>query len=244
MAEYSGAVVVVPLGAYYLYVLSNHQHPPRPSWIASPILGGLVPISFYFAYNWLCFGSPFSNAYSYLAIKNCIGMACGIDWPKLSTLYYITLHPFRGLFVQSPVLILTIAGFIAMWKTRIWRVECALAAFALLAFLLINSGLTLWFAGSTFGPRYLIPMLPFMCLPLIFIPKRLIPIMLTLTIISILHMFITTVGNPLVPGRQFRRLLEAGVVWIRISAIHQSTGSPCDCLRRGSLRIILGCCSG
>jgi len=244
MAEYTAAVVVVLLTAYYLYVLKNYEYGLRPSWILAPLFGGLAPISLYLAYNWLCFGSPFSNAYSHLALKQMQELhghgLLGVDWPKLSTLYYITLHPVRGLFVQSPVLLIAIVGFIFMGKARIWRVECALAAFALLAYLLINSGLTLWWGGHSFGPRYLIPILPFMCLPLIFIPKRLLPILLILTIISMLHMFIATVGNPLVPDRQIWRLLEEGVAWFPYFGYSPIYGDALDLVVQGQYAHNLG----
>jgi hypothetical protein len=167
-------------------------------------------------------------------------MACGIGWPRLSTLYYITVHPFRGLFVQSPVLLLAFAGFAFMWKIPRWRVECALAAFSLLTFLLVNSSLTLWYGGSTFGPRYLIPMLPFLSLPLSFLPRRWLPLMSALTVISIANMFIATAGNPLVPGFEFRKLLDQGATWISYFGYSSIYGESLRVLMRGEYARNLG----
>jgi len=211
ITEYTTMVVVLPLIGYYFYVLSSEKLWRTPSLVVLPVVGGLGPIALYLIYNTLCFGSPFSNAYSYVMDEFREGMTrgfMGIGRPRLDVLYYITIHPVRGLFIQSPVLIAALVGFFSILKSQQWRVEGILAAFALVAYLLVNAGYFVWWGGWSFGPRHLIPMLPFLCLPLIFFPKRFFPIVVVLTVVSIVHMIIATAFSPLTPPKFLSLLLK------------------------------------
>ena len=61
----------------------------------------------------------------------------GVGRPRLPVLYYITVHPVRGLFAQSPVLAAALVGYAWLLRDPRWRAEGWLSLFLLAAFLLM-----------------------------------------------------------------------------------------------------------
>ena len=74
----------------------------------------------------------------------------------------ITFSSFRGLFFVSPILLLAIFGLWAWFRMRIMRTEWAVCTWATISFLLFNGSSAMWQGGYSIGPRYLVPMLPFL----------------------------------------------------------------------------------
>jgi hypothetical protein len=154
----------------------------------------------------MVFGSPFSIGYENLGNQYQAGMSqgfMGISWPRLEVLFYLTFHPAMGLFWQSPVLLLAVVGFYFILRDRRYRCEGLVVLFAFVAYLLINAGYYMWWGGYSFGPRHLIPMLLFMALPLVMLPKRLDPLVIILVVISIAQMLIPVSTITLVPDQYF-----------------------------------------
>jgi hypothetical protein len=231
ITSYTTAIIVVPLALYYLCVVWNLRVFHRPTLIAAPIIGGLIPLVIYLGYNIAVFGAPFSNAYSYLARDDFrLGMSqgvMGITWPKGVVLYYITFHPIRGLFLQSPVVIVALYGWYFMFKEKFFRMEAILSAWALVGYLVMNSGYYLWWGGWTFGPRHLIPMLPFLAFPLVFVPQRFFRIVVGLTLLSVVQMLIVTVRGPIISDEPVLKLLTGTgptnlLSWLAYSPIGKS----------------------
>jgi len=207
LTEYTTAVIILPLGLYYLYIL-------RERWsfrwirltIFSPILGALIPVAILMVYNTLCFGNPFSIGYEHLSNQFQESMSqgfLGISLPRLEVLFYLTFHPAHGLFWQSPVLLMAVVGFFFLWRDKRYRLEGIIVLIAFISYLLINAGYYLWWGGASFGPRHLIPMLLFLSIPLVLVPRRLVPLIIILTVISIGQMFIPLAGRTLVPDNYF-----------------------------------------
>ena len=203
ITEFTTLVIVLPLIFYYLYVIWKGQPSRRLSSVILPTLGGLIPLAIMFTYNILCFGGPFSLGYSYgsnpLFREAMAQGLMGISWPRLDVLYYMTLFPAQGLFWQSPVLIMALVGAYFMFRAAQYRAEALIAAIAFCSYLLINSGYYMWWGGWAFGTRGIIPMLPFLCLPLVFVPRRLHFLVVILAIISVSQMFIAAASNIQVP---------------------------------------------
>lgn len=94
---------------------------------------------------------------------------------NLLRLYGLTFSPVRGIFLTSPFLLLAIWGFTLMWRERQDQRGATLAIALFTAyFFFYNSSSVMWWGGFTVGPRYLIPMLPFLCLPFIFVLNHLL----------------------------------------------------------------------
>ena len=180
--EYQTVVIAGVLGIYAASFI-------RPKWqLVFYGLGGLPWAGLLLGYNWLSLGSPFHFAYQYVSNADFAGMQSGlfgITWPNPSSFVEIMVGP-RGLLVQSPFLLLLPLGVWQMWQFRLWRRELLVCLAVGLVFVLWNSAYYLPLGGVTSGPRFLIPALPFVVLPLAFIgclPRRLVwPAVLTLVL--------------------------------------------------------------
>jgi hypothetical protein len=207
MTEYTTAVIILPLGLYYCYILRE-----KLSWrwirsiILPPIFGASIPTAILLVYNFLAFGNPFTIGYEHLANQFHESMSqgfLGISWPRLEVLFYLTFHPAHGLFWQSPVLLMAMVGFFFLWRDKRYRLEGIIVLIAFISYLLINAGYYEWWGGYSFGPRHLIPMLLFLAIPLVLVHRRLIPLVIILAVISIGQMFIPLAGIILVPDNYF-----------------------------------------
>jgi hypothetical protein len=134
------------------------------------LAGGILPVAGVAAYYYSLSGE-FSLPYAFESTARFReGMSAGfmgITRPKLSVLYYITVHPYRGLFFFSPVLLLFFVGTpLVLRLRRPLRVDLLCAYLVLVAYLLFNSSYYMWWGGWSLGPRHLIPALAFLFLPI------------------------------------------------------------------------------
>jgi hypothetical protein len=67
--------------------------------------------------------------------------------------------------VLTPVVAVAVAGLLPLWRRGARRETIFVGSLAL-AFLLYNAAYWLPFGGDTPGPRFLVPLLPFLALPL------------------------------------------------------------------------------
>jgi hypothetical protein len=207
LTEYTTAVIIFALGLYYCYLLRD-----KLSWrwirstILPPVLGAAIPIAILMIYNTLAFGNPFTIGYERLGNQYQAGMSqgfMGITWPRPEVLFYLTFHPADGLFWQSPVLLMAIVGFFFLWRDKRYRLEGIIVLIAFFSLLLVNSGYFMWWGGYSFGPRHLIPMLFFLAIPLVLVPRRFVPLVIILAVISIGQMLIPLAGSMLAPDDYF-----------------------------------------
>lgn len=163
--EYPTALVVIILVGYAVYRLRHELL--RLAWVALP---GLAVAAGLLVYNNAVFGSPFELGYSYSELwvdEHSTGFM-SLTVPSLSALFGVTFSPFRGLFVLSPVLLLAVPGFVQWWRSKEERAAWWVALLIVVAILWFNISSSMWWGGFGIGPRYLLPMLPFLALGLIF----------------------------------------------------------------------------
>jgi hypothetical protein len=133
------------------------------------VLGGVLGLLPLLVYNQLAFGSPFTLGHSLVVGFDEFKQGFfGITWPKATVVMQLLFGLYRGLLPLSPILVLVPVGLSAMWREQSRRVAAAAILVVLCLFLSINAGFYAWYAGSSTGPRYLVPMLPLCCLPLAF----------------------------------------------------------------------------
>lgn len=166
------------------------------------VLGGIGPALLLMAYNTAAFDHPLHFSYFYEANSwaqvHQTGFL-GLGMPTIATFLDVILGA-RGLFTLSPVLLIAMAGFWPMFRERTQRAEAALFLAAFAIYLLMTSGYKvpptdIW----TPGPRFLVPVLPFLAAPLAFGLKRAWPLFVPLALASVAIMFIITAANPQVP---------------------------------------------
>jgi len=142
-------------------------------------------------YQWLCFGSPFRTAVEASTPFTEKGLLFGvIKMPSIAALYGITLSPYRGLFFVSPILLL---GFFATKRNREFWSVIAIA----LAFILAIASFNGWSGGFAFGPRYLVPIIPLLGIPMMAARPKTRILWIAAAIFSVGLNFIATATDPM-----------------------------------------------
>lgn len=164
LTEYTVALIIAAIGLYALWVLRR-----SPRGIAGLCAAAAVPVIGLFAYNYATFGSPLDTGYSHdfcWSAAQAAGYA-GFTYPKFGPLFDLTLGSFRGLFFQSPFLLFALPGTIFMARRGL-RLEAALFLLVSAGFILAISAYWGWNGGRVDGPRYLVPIVPFLAFPALF----------------------------------------------------------------------------
>jgi hypothetical protein len=205
-SEYPLAFAAVVLG---LYALSRRDTLTARGVITrggAYVLGALIGIIPLLLYNHAAFDSWTHLAYSNIPQQQ--KGFFGISAPSLPVMATL-LFDSRGLLTLSPVLILGAVGTVLLYR-RGNRAEALTIAGVCACYLTYNSGYYLPFGGGAPGPRFLITMLPFLCVPLGLALKRYPGPTIALAGVSVLAMALATVTHPLV-GYE-----NETVVWTRL----------------------------
>jgi hypothetical protein len=210
ITEFPTAIVVFILVCYFFFVLWKIRQLKFSFAILFPVLGALIPLGIMALYNQTVFHHPLQTGYEYVTFqpfqKGMSQGLLGIGRPSLRVLFFQTFHPTVGLFWMSPVLLMTFVGAFFMVRSKVYIPELLLVSLAALGMLVMNSGYYMWWGGNSFAPRHVIPMLPFLCLPLIFVPRRLFPVVILLTLVSVVQMFFPTASDILAPDSNLENL--------------------------------------
>jgi hypothetical protein len=104
-------------------------------------------------WNWLRYGAPFESGY--LEVEAFSG-----DW--LFGLFGLLIGPARGILWYSPVLLLIVWGMPWFWRHARWLLLACLGI--ALIYWLAYARWFMWHGGYSWGPRFLVPVLPFVML--------------------------------------------------------------------------------
>jgi hypothetical protein len=140
---------------------------------AALALGGLAAITPLLIYNGVAFGSPFKLGYG--AVVGFEGMQqgfFGVRLPSLQVIWEILFGWRRGLLWVAPILLLTPAALWHLMAQSRWRPLAILIIAIAAYYVLLNSSYFYWDGGDSTGPRHLTPTLPFLCLPLCLLWRR------------------------------------------------------------------------
>lgn len=131
-------------------------------------VGVLVPLSIFFAYTYSIFGTvamPYRYEYNQTFQEGMSGGLFGVQAPNLAVMYFILIHPFRGLFFWSPVVLAGLVGCVLALRQYGKRFLLgAMGLWCFVAYVIFNAGYYMWWGGWGMGPRFLIPMLPWVML--------------------------------------------------------------------------------
>jgi hypothetical protein len=207
--------LVVPAAALFVYV---GVRSPRLRRLAAFAAGGLVGLVPLFAFDVWAFGTPFRTAYSGAAIDPGAG---GVEQAHVHRLFFTLTAPHprlaiemllsqRGLFVLSPVLAAGVVGLLLLWRRGL-RAEAALIGslcVAELVWIMFRPDYELALGGWVPGPRFLIPLLPFLCIALAPVLRRAPATVGALAVISAGAMVVATSAEPLLQSDDTRHWLS------------------------------------
>ena len=185
------------------------------------LAAGVAPL---LAYQWWAFGSPLHLAYANAVAKTGFsghaeiglndGGFFGITLPRPDAALEL-LFSGRGLLTLAPVLVMAIAGVVALRREGRHRAEANTIGAIALAYFVYNAGYWLPLGGGSPGPRFLIPILPFLVLGLAVAWRRWPAVTLALTAISATTMVAATMSHPMIgvndPGVWIDRMVEQGL---------------------------------
>ena len=185
---------------------------PRPRDLHRVVWGALPLGLLFAAYNWVIFHTPFPAGYRYhVEYHDVHGQGfMGFTGPTWAALYGITVSPYRGLFFLSPILLLCLPGLVFLWRDTRFRSTAALVATLLAGFLLYVASYLYWSGGDAIGPRFLVPLVPFLMLPVArawseWSARRLGRVALwTLLLASALNVWVQSVAGQHYPPDEFR----------------------------------------
>jgi hypothetical protein len=184
--EFSCAITAAVLG---LYALAR----PRAVRRAAAYIGGaLVGIAPLLAYNQWSVGSPFRLAYSNSVLGP--GQTYEFASPSFRQAVELLFGPV-GLLRTTPVVALGAVGAVILYR-RGGRAEAAVISGVVLAFLIFNAAFGGAVGGSSPGPRYMIPTLPFLAAPLALVYRRFPVTTLLLAAASFIEMAAVTITHP------------------------------------------------
>jgi hypothetical protein len=167
------------------------------SYIPLFVLGCVLPGAVLGWYNYACFGHPLASSYNYsndLVMWKVEGTLFGL--PDVRRFYELLISPYRGLLFSSPVLLMAVPGILISLGRRQWRSALLFCALISGVFILFIAGFHAWHGGSAAGPRYLLPMFPFLYLIAGMSFARFPKLFLLLGAASLLiNLSITVVGN-------------------------------------------------
>lgn len=150
------AVAALPAFGLYLLLTWRAQRPSATALVRQAATAALpfgLGLGLILTYNYLRFGTPFDLGYR----------TTNWETPFFLGLYGLTLSPGKGLLWYAPPIVLGLAGARAF--ARRLPYEAVLCGGVVLGYLLFHSPYTYWEGGWCWGPRLILPGLPFALLP-------------------------------------------------------------------------------
>ena len=208
VVEYPVALAGAVLGVYAMLhprVLGDGLAGParRAGVYAAGVIVGVLPA---LAYNKWAFGSVGTMSYDNAVDRqgftghDTLGLNSGgffgITMPDARVALELLISP-RGLIALTPVVLMGIVGVVLLHR-RGMKAEARVIGAIALVFFIYDTGYWLPFGGGTPGPRFLIPVLPFLGVALVESWRRFPATTLVTTVCGAVVMAIATLTYPLI----------------------------------------------
>jgi hypothetical protein len=147
-------LLLIPLLGAYVLIRDRSWRP-----LAAFLLGTLPGVGLWGALNWWRFGNPLESGYFRDATPQFGSSLYTGAWGLLASGY-------AGLLLYCPVAVLAVPAYAAFRRRQPMLAALIVTLFAV--FFLFYASLGNWTGGRSYGPRYLVPLLPAAVLPLAF----------------------------------------------------------------------------
>lgn len=196
VSNYAALLGVVLLAAYASIAIRPIA---RVGWA---LAAGLPFAGFLLAYQAVCFGGPLTIANTWQSdlFRDSSGtrFLAIFGVPEARVAFDLLVSRYRGLFPASPVLLLAFAGAFAGIRGK-RRLEFAVVLALFAAYLAMNASFNAWHGGFAFGPRYLVPTIPFVALGLVPVFTRWPRMTASVAAVSIALCLAATAIDPMPP---------------------------------------------
>ncbi len=169
VTEYPAAPASAILVVFALALVWSRRWPSRWRAAVGVGTGAIACAAVLMAYQYVAFASPFQPGYAHYESGAFPWMQhgfLGITYPKPLVLLKLLFGGHLGLFVLSPVLIAAPFGIRRLWRQERARTIAMAAAAVPLYYWLFNGSFSGWHGGNTYGPRYMLPGIPIVCIGL------------------------------------------------------------------------------
>jgi hypothetical protein len=156
LARLAHGIALPIFGLAFLTLIWRRYGGAVTRWPLRPLLALAVPLGIglglTLGYNWFRFGHPLTTGYPVS-----LGFSIGVWWQGVIGLL---VSPGRGILWYVPWLALAVLAVPRAW--RLAPVATGAAGATCLLYLLIYGKWFLWHGGYCWGPRFLVPVLPFL----------------------------------------------------------------------------------
>ncbi len=169
VTEYPAAPASAILAVFAVALVWSQGWPRRWRAAAGVGTGAFVCAAVLMAYQNAAFASPFLPGYAHYQSGAFPWMQhgfLGITYPKPLVLAKLLFGGHLGLFLLSPVLIAAPFGIRRLWRSAFTPALAIAAAAVPLYYWLFNGSFSGWHGGNTYGPRYMLPGIPILCIGL------------------------------------------------------------------------------
>jgi hypothetical protein len=143
---------------------------PRASRVVLGVCAGALPcLVGLMAYQYAAFGSVFHPSYAYYPPGAFWWMRhgyLGLTYPRIDVALKLLFGCRRGLLFSGPVVLAAPFGLRALWKQTATYAAAVTAAAIAAYYFLFHASFSSWPAGWSYGPRYMSPGIPLLCLGL------------------------------------------------------------------------------
>jgi hypothetical protein len=165
LVEYPNAFVALLLGLWFLVRADKWQ-------LVLFVVGLIGPILILMAYNYISFGNPIATSYMYETAANKSFHTSGffgVTYPQPDRFASLLLSQAYGLFWFAPISLVGLAGLLHRILARGKEFSVSLLCGMVVAiYVVFYSSYSIPSGGATFGPRFLVPMLPFLAVGVAF----------------------------------------------------------------------------
>jgi hypothetical protein len=132
-------------------------------------VGALACIAVLMLYQRAAFGSVFHPSYAYYPPGAFSWMTrgyLGLTYPRVDVALKLLFGCRRGLLFSGPIVLAAPFGLRLLWKQPATRAAAVTAAAIAVYYFLFHASFASWPAGWSYGPRYMSPGIPLLCLGL------------------------------------------------------------------------------
>ena len=171
LTEYQALPLAAAVAVYAVYAVFKHQQRKHLAWF---VLGAAPFAVAFLLYHASAFGGPLDVSYNHIVSQaiqaNHQRGIGGVGLPQWDAVIGSLFSLHRGLFTTSPIFLWVPFGLVLLHR-RMRSLAVVVVVLLSLA-LLIIFGADVWYAGWSFGPRLLVPVMGVAMIPIAFAIDR------------------------------------------------------------------------